>query len=118
MEKQKIKRVFSLELKKELISKIERGEIKVLEVSRIYGISTTAVYKWLYKYSDIYKKNTRVIVEKKSISKKNQELKERIAKLERVLGQKEMRVAYLEKLIEISSEDLGVDIEKKGKRLL
>ena len=56
-------------------------------------------------------------MEKKSISKKNQELVERMKELERALGQKQLRVDYLEKLLEVASERQGEDIEKKTKRL-
>ncbi len=117
MEKGKIRKVFDLELKLELVSKIEKGSLKVLEVSRIYGVSETAVRKWLYNYSQVYKKQTRVVVENKSISKKNQQLKERVKELEQAVGQKQLRIDYLEKLLEVSCERLGEDIEKKIKRL-
>ena len=118
MKREQIQRVFELDLKLELVKQIEAGKLSVREVSKIYGVSETSIRKWLYKYSDLYKKQTRVIVEKKSISKKNQELQDRIKELERALGQKQMRVDYLEKLMEITSEQLGEDLEKKAKRLL
>ncbi|MEP6260719.1 MAG: transposase [Gillisia sp.] len=117
MEKSKEKRIFSLEVKLDLVKKIEQGDLRVLDVSRIYGVSKTAVYKWLKKYSDLYKKQTRVIVEHKSISKKNKELQEQVKKLEQALGQKQMRIDYLEKVVEFASERSGEDIEKKNKRL-
>jgi transposase-like protein len=117
MEKGSIRKIFDQDLKLDLVHKIEEGKLTVLETSRIYGISTTAVRKWMYKYSHLYKKQIRVIVEKKSISKKNQELATRIKELERAVGQKQMRVDYLEKLLEVASDRLGEDIEKKIKRL-
>ena len=117
MEKWAIRRVFDLDLKLELVTKVEQGKVTVREISKLYGVSTTGVRKWLYKYSHLYKKQTRVIVEGKSISKKNQELSDRIKELERVLGQKQMRVEYLEKLLEVASERLEEYIEKKTKRL-
>ncbi len=117
MEKGKQRRIFSLELKLDLVKKIEQGDLRVLDVTRTYGVSNTAVYKWLRKYSDLYKKETRVIVEHKSISKKNKDLQEQIKKLEQALGQKQMRIDYLEKVVEFSSERSGEDIEKKNKRL-
>lgn len=117
MEKSKQRRIFSLEVKLDLVKKIEQGDLRVLDVTRTYGVSNTAVYKWLRKYSDIYKKETRVIVEHKSISKKNKELQDQIKKLEQALGQKQMRIDYLEKVVEFSSERSGEDIEKKNKRL-
>lgn len=116
MEKVTLRRGFDLALKLDLVRQIERGELRVSEVGKIYGVSTTAVYKWLYKYSELYKRQTRVIVEKKSIAKKNKELQERIAELERSLGQKQLRIDYLEKVVQVASDQLGVDIEKKSKR--
>ncbi len=112
------RRIFDLDLKLDLVKQIESGKLTMGEVSRLYGVSLTAIRKWMNKYSDIYKKQTRVVVEKKSVSKKNQELRDRIKELERALGQKQMRVDYLEKLMEITSERLGEDVEKKAKRLL
>lgn len=111
-------RVFDLELKLDLVKKIENGELRVSEVSRLYNVSGTAVRKWLRKYSDLYQRQIQVVVEKKSLGKKNKEQADRIKALERTLGQKQMRIDYLEKLLEIASGRLGGDIEKKTKRLL
>jgi len=116
MKKDNRPRVFELDLKLDLVKKIERQELRVVEVSRIYGVSVAAVYKWLWKYSDLYKKHSRVTVEKKSISKKNKELQEQVKQLEQALGQKQMRIDYLEKIIDTASDRLGEDIEKKIKR--
>lgn len=107
MKNGKLRRVFDLELKLSLVRQIEKGELRVSEVSKIYGISSTAIYK----------KQNRVVVESKSLSKKNKELQARIKYLERAFGQKQMHIDYMEKFMEFSSEHLGDDIEKKFKRL-
>lgn len=112
-----IKRIFDLDLKLELIKKIERGELRVSDVCRTYGVSKTAVYKWLRKYSELYSKQTRVVVENKSIGKKNKELRDKVKELEQALGQKQMRIDYLEKIVEFASDRTGEDIEKKNRRL-
>ena len=117
MKKGKVRRIFSPEVKLDLVKKIEQGDLSVSDVSRTYVVTRTAVYKWLRKYSDLYKKETRVVVEHKSISKKNKELQDRVKKLEQALGQKQMRIDYLEKVVEFASERSGEDIEKKNKRL-
>ena len=117
MEKSKSRRIFDLELKLDLVKKIDQGQLSVREVSQLYGVSRSAVHKWLRKFSDLYQKRVTVVVEKKSLSKKYKEQQERIKELERALGQKQMRVDYLEKLIETASDRLGEDIEKKIKRL-
>ena len=56
-------------------------------------------------------------MENRSIGKKNKELKDKIKELEQALGQKQMRIDYLEKVVEFASERTGEDIEKKNKRL-
>lgn len=117
MKEQGLRRVFDLALKLDLVGRIEKGQLKVSEVCKVYKVSHTSVYKWLYKYSDLYQKQTRVIVENKSISKKHKELQARIEELERTLGQKQMRVEYLEAIVASASKRLGEDIEKKDNRL-
>ena len=117
MEKRTNRKVFDLELKLDLVKQIEKGQLKVSEVSCLYDVSETAVRKWLYKYSHLYQKQIRVVVEKKSLGKKYKDQEARTQALERALGQKQMRVDYLEKLLETASKRLGEDIEKKTKRL-
>ncbi len=39
-------------------------------------------------------------------------LVERNAELERIIGQKQLKIDYLEKLLEIASEDLKIDLKK------
>ncbi len=116
MEKGEKGRVFDLDLKLDLVRQIENGKLSVSEVSKIYKVSPTAIYKWLHKYSELHQSQIRVVVEKKSISKKQKELEARIKELEQAVGQKQMRVDYLEKLLEVASDRLGEDIEKKIKR--
>lgn len=115
MNRERIRRNFDLSLKLELVKQIETGKLRVSDVCKIYKVSATAVYKWLRKYSDIYKNSTRVIVESKSLSKKNKELASRIADLEAALGRKQMRIDYLERVVSNTNERLGEDIEKKRK---
>lgn len=117
MKKSNVRRVFDLDLKIKLVKQIEKGELRVIDVSRIYRVNRSAVYKWLKKYSELYGNNNQVIVESKSLSKKNKEQLDRIIELERALGQKQMRIDYLEKLVETASDRIGEDIEKKIKRL-
>ena len=47
-----------------------------------------------------------------SESHKTKRLLERLAELERIVGQKQLQIDYLEKLIEIGSEELKVDLKK------
>ena len=47
-----------------------------------------------------------------SESHKTKELLKRIAELESVIGRKQMEIDYLDKLVEISSKELKVDLKK------
>jgi transposase len=65
------------------------------------------------KYSLHLKKGVNQVIEMESESRKTKLLQERLAELERVIGQKQLQIDFLEKVIEYGSEELGVDIKKK-----
>jgi transposase len=106
-------RYFSEEFKRRKVREIEENRSTVSEISRQYGVNRSAVYKWVYKYSHYMKKGVRQVVEAKSDTLKIRQLKERIEELERLVGQKQLHIDYLEKTIEIGSAELGVDLKKK-----
>jgi transposase-like protein len=105
-------RTFSTAFKKEKVRMYEQGQMSVLEISRIYEVSTRAVYKWIKKYGKL-PKGERVVVEKESEGAKTMELLKRIRDLESALGRKDMENTYLRAVIEKATEQLGYDIEKK-----
>jgi hypothetical protein len=47
-----------------------------------------------------------------SEEQKNTELRHRVAELERIVGQKQLEVDFLNKLLEIGSKELGLDLKK------
>jgi hypothetical protein len=49
---------------------------------------------------------------KESGQQKLKDYEKRIAELERALGQKQLKVDFLEKMIELAGEELNVDIKK------
>ncbi len=114
MKKEEKKRVrtFSPEFKKEKVSMIEEGKITVIQLSRLYNVSRRSVYTWIKKYGKL-PATERVVVEKKSESMKNIELLKKIEELERIIGKQQVKLIYKEKVIELGSELLGKDIEKK-----
>jgi len=59
-------RQFSTDFKKEKVKQIDDGKITVLQLSRIYEVSSTAIYKWIRKYSRYAGQNERVVVQKES----------------------------------------------------
>lgn len=106
-------RSFSDKFKREIVRKIEKNELSISEVSNDYEVSRTSVYKWVYKYSNLYKKGVKQVIEPMSSSKKIKDLQSRIKELEQIVGQKQIKLDYFEKLIEISEKDYNIDIIKK-----
>jgi len=111
--RQRQQRNFSEELKRKKVSEIERNLTTVSEVCREYEVSATSVRRWLYKYSKMRKKGIRQIVEAKSDTRKLQQLKEQVRELERMIGQKQIQIDFMQKMIELAEAEYGVDIKKK-----
>lgn len=106
-------RYFSEEFKKQKVRDIEHNLCSVRELCKEYQVSTTAVYKWLYKYSQMRKKSIRQVVESESDTKKVQALREKVKELERIIGQKQLLLDFQSKVIELAEQEYKVDIKKK-----
>lgn len=108
----KFNRHFSEEFRKSKVKELTAGRLTVKEMSRLYGISRTTVYKWLYLYSQT-EKGVRTVVQMESEATKTKILQQRVAELERIVGQKQLEIDYLKECFEVASEELGYDIKKK-----
>jgi transposase len=106
-------RYFSDEFKRKKIRELERNITSVTDICRTYSVSKTSVYRWIYKYSAMAKKQVKQVIEAKSDTQKIKALKERIKELERVIGQKQLLLEFKDKMIEIAEATYGVDIKKK-----
>ena len=105
-------RIFSEEFKKLRVKEFEKGEFTVREIARLYGVNCQAIYTWIYKYSTYNKKGLRIVEMKSSSKQKVKELQDQIKELERIVGQKQINIDYLEKMIEIAKDELDIDIKK------
>ena len=106
-------RYFSEEVRREVVKKIEQCELSITQATREYEVSTTAIYRWLNRYSRYLKSGYRLIVEKKSNTEQKEQMRQRIAELERVIGQKQLEIDILNKTLELGSREAGFDIKKK-----
>lgn len=107
-------RYFSVDFKKKRIGELEKNITTVSDICKTYKVSRTSVYKWIYKYSDMAKKQVKQVVEAKSDTKRIQLLEDRIKELERAVGQKQLLIDFQDKMIEIAESTYGVDIKKKS----
>jgi transposase-like protein len=106
-------RCFSEQFKKQKVQEIESKLTTVRQVSKLYGVTRSGVYKWLNKYSVYNKKKVRLILEPMSDTHKIEELQKKIRDLERLVGQKQIELEFKEKMIQIAEEMYGIDIKKK-----
>ncbi len=107
------RRYFSKEFKQKKVSEIDRHLTTVSEVSREYQVTRSSVYKWIHLYSTQLKRGTRQVIEVKSDTRKIEALKEKVKELEQLLGQKQIEIEFHKKMVEIASEEVGIDIKKK-----
>jgi transposase-like protein len=106
-------RSFSEEFKRIKVRELEKNISSVSDICKTYSVSRTSVYRWIYKYSIMAKKQVKQVVEAKSDTQKIRALEERIKELERIVGQKQLLLEFKEKMIEIAEATYGVDIKKK-----
>ncbi len=106
-------RHFSEDFKRAKVRELEKRITSIADICRTYEVNRTSVYKWIYKYSAMAKKQLKVVVEAKSDTQKIKALEDRIKELERIVGQKQLLLEFKDKMIEIAEETYGVDIKKK-----
>lgn len=106
------RRIFSEEFKRQKTQQIVEKKVTVSDVSELYGITKMTVYRWLYRYSPHHQKGTIQVVQMESEEHKTKQLLQKVAELERVVGQKQLHIDYLEKLIEVGGRELKVDLKK------
>jgi transposase-like protein len=106
------KRKFSEDFKLKIVKEYESGEFSVVEMTKIYDISYQTIYNWIYKYSKYNKQSIQVVEMKDSQAHKMMQMEARIKELEQAVGQKQMNIDYLEKMIDLAKEHYGIDIKK------
>lgn len=109
----KYNRWFSEEFKRQKVKELDTNLITIKLICELHGVSRASVYKWLAKYSINYQQETKMVVQMESEAFKTAQLNQRVAELERIVGQKQMVIDYLNKVIEIASKEFDTDIKKK-----
>lgn len=107
-------RVYSEEFKRDIVRQFEKGTYSVTQLEKIYGMSRTIIYQWIYKFSTFNERGLRIVEMKASSTNKLKELEQKVKELERIVGQKQIQVDFYSKLIEIASEELDYDILKNS----
>lgn len=105
-------RVFSEELKRKIVKEIAAKLHTVTEIQRLYQVSPTSVYRWVYQYTPGLAPGIKQVVQMESEAERTRQLVQRVAELERIVGQKQMAIDLLEKVLEFSSKAHGYDQKK------
>lgn len=108
---------YSLSFKKFIVRQVEKGILSKEEAKRKYNIGgNTAVLNWCRKYgnSSMHKTKQEVMKDKMSLEEAQSR---RIKELEAELSHSKLRAKYLECVIEVAEEELGLKIEKKSDSL-
>lgn len=110
---QKQCRYFSTDFKMKRVMELENNLVTIADICKTHKVSRASVYKWLYKYSTMAKKQVRQVIESKSDTRKIQLLQEQIKELERIIGQKQILIDFQDRMIDIAENTYEVDIKKK-----
>src|SRR5688572_30772663 len=100
-------RIFSEDFKKSLVKDYESGNFSIKELCLLHRISSPIIYRWIYRYSTFQKKGVKIVEMSESSSQKVKDLQKRIAELERIVGQKQLNIDFLEKMIELAKDHYG-----------
>src|SRR6476619_2648538 len=106
-------RYFSIDFKKKKVEELDKRITTISEICKEYQVSNKAVYKWIYKYSLMKSKGVKMVVEAESDTAKIKALKQHIAQLEKLLVHKEFELEFVQKQMQIASEQYGIDLKKK-----
>lgn len=105
-------RRYSEDFKKEIVSIYESGKFSVCQLEKLYGVHRVSIYNWIYKFSTFNEKGVRIVEMKESSTAKLVELEKKVKELEQIVGQKQIKIDYLEKMIDIAKDELKIDIKK------
>lgn len=106
------RRTFSENFKRDKVREIESGQTRISLICKQYSVSETAVRQWLRKFGFQKQPQERLIIETMSDTIALKELRERVAELERLVGQKQVEVEFFKKMIDLAQEHYGIEIKK------
>lgn len=110
---QRRRRHFSEGFRQAKVQELEAGMVTISELCRTYQCCQTTVYRWIAKFGSNDLKPERLIMENLSDSQQIFALRQKVAELERAVGQKQLIIDFKDKMIELAEEHYQVDIKKK-----
>jgi len=106
------RRQFSEQIKRQVVTDFRSGKYTALELADLYHCHHQTIYNWIYKYSPGDSPSINVVEMSESTDQKVKDLQNKIAELERALGRKQIKVDFMEKMIELAENEYDLDLKK------
>lgn len=89
------RREFSDEIRRKVVGEFREGKHTVKELAKLYHTSEQTIYRWIHKFSPTDKPTVPVVEMADSTDKKRKDLHQKIADLQRALGQKQIKIDFM-----------------------
>lgn len=99
-----------------VISEVRRKELKIVQIAKLYGVTSKTIYEWMQKYEIPTPEREVIYVdlkEKRSANDLIKKLESRINKLETALSDKVLENCALQGMINVAKDKYGIDLKKK-----
>ncbi|WP_441000331.1 transposase [Fodinibius sp. SL11] len=108
------RRQFSDEVRRKVVREFREGKYTVKELAKLYYASEPSIYRWIHKFSPTDEPTITVVEMADSTDIKLKDLHQKIADLERALGQKQIKLDFYEKMMDLAKEEYGLDLKKNS----
>jgi transposase-like protein len=108
------RKIYSEQIKRKAVDDFRSGHHTALELADLYHCHPQTIYNWIYKYSPGDSPQINVVEMSESADQKVKDLQAKIAKLEQMVGQKQIKVDFLEKMIELAEQEYDLDVKKSS----
>ena len=93
--RQRQQRYFNETFKRLKVSGIDCNILSIAELCKEYQVGRAAVYKWVYKYPQMCKRENKQVIEPESENRKVLLLKQEVSGLQRIIGEKHFKMSIL-----------------------
>ena len=98
MRHKRTRRTFSVEFKKQKVAQIEKGTLTVSQLAKMLAMSPSPIYQWLNKYGS-GSITEKIVIETESDFLKFVESQKQVTKMEKLIGQQQMKISFYEELL-------------------
>lgn len=109
---QKVKKVYSQDWKREKIRLLEAGELRAIDLAKLYGVATSSVYRWKKQFGTEPPIET-VVMEQDSDYLKCLSMQKQMEDQLSTIGKMHIQIEYLNGVISQINKLYNIDAKKK-----